>query len=113
MKKCYCLEGDLSNNPLMDLLASALACELLDLERPLLEVRQKAEHGGDKDYQGLLEVRKAFESKELHPSAFKPAAQERLKAALQPLLQLPKDANFKTLISIRKQATSYRQLKAT
>ena len=99
MKKCYCLEGDLDNNPLMDLLASVLACELLDSERPLLEVRQKAEHGGDKDYQSLNEVRTAFASKELHPSAFKPAAQERVKAALAPLLQLPKDANFKTLDS--------------
>ena len=29
MKKCYCLEGDLANNPLMDLLASVLSCELL------------------------------------------------------------------------------------
>lgn len=97
MKKCYCLEGDLANNPLMDLLASVLSCELLDTGRPLLEVRQKAEHGGDKDYPSLAEVKTAFGSKELHPSAFKPAAQERLKGALSPLLQLPKDANFKKL----------------
>jgi hypothetical protein len=29
MKKCYCLEGDLANNPLMDLLDLVLSCELL------------------------------------------------------------------------------------
>lgn len=95
MKKCYCLEGDLANNPLMDLLDLVLSCELLDTSRPLLEVRQKAEHGGDKDYASLPEVTKAFGSKELHPSAFKPVAQERVKSALAPLVQLPKEANFK------------------
>ncbi|CAE7728364.1 unnamed protein product [Symbiodinium sp. CCMP2592] len=47
MKKSYCLEGDVENNPLMDLLCLLLKCELLDTgAKPLLEVRQKAEHGG-------------------------------------------------------------------
>ena len=65
MKKSYCFEGDLENNPLMDLLHLLLKCELLagaggpslavdteigctwqDTAKPLLEVRQKAEHGG-------------------------------------------------------------------
>jgi len=95
MKKCYCMEGDLENNPLMDLLGLVHSCGLLDTSRPILEVREKAEHGGDEDYVSLRDVTEAFGSKKLHPSAFKKAAQERVKAALSPLLQLPKDANFK------------------
>ncbi|CAE7241071.1 unnamed protein product [Symbiodinium natans] len=97
MKKSYCLEGDVENNPLMDLLDLLLKCELLDTGKPLLEVRQKAEHGGDKDYTSLADVETAFASKELHPSAFKPAVQDRAKAALAPLVLLPKDAAFKRL----------------
>ncbi|CAJ1373071.1 unnamed protein product [Effrenium voratum] len=97
MKKSYCLEGDLDNNPLMDLLRLTLSCQLLDTGRPLLEVRQKAEHGGDKDYAQMAEVETAFASKDLHPSAFKPALQERVKSALAPLQQLSKDAAFKKL----------------
>ena len=96
MKKCYCLEGELANNPLLDLLSLVLSCQLLDTSKPLLEVRQKAEHGGDKDYLSLKEVETAFANKELHPSAFKPAAQERVKRALAPLQQL-KDAAFKKM----------------
>mmetsp|Transcript_19109 Transcript_19109/g.35849 ORF Transcript_19109/g.35849 Transcript_19109/m.35849 type:complete len:244 (-) Transcript_19109:130-861(-) len=100
MKKSYCLEGDLENNPLMDMLDILLKCELLDAGKPLLEVRQKAEHGGDKDYASLPDVESAFASKELHPSAFKPAVQDRAKAALAPLMQLPKDANFKKVCTV-------------
>ncbi|CAK9047910.1 unnamed protein product [Durusdinium trenchii] len=96
MKKCYCLEGELAENPLMDLLSLVVSCQLLDTSGPLLEVRQKAEHGGDKDYLSLQEVEKSFASKELHPSAFKPAAQDRVKRALAPLQQL-KDAAFKKM----------------
>ena len=36
--------------------------------------------GQDKDYASLPEVTKAFGSKELHPSAFKPAAQDENRA---------------------------------
>ncbi|CAE7275995.1 unnamed protein product [Symbiodinium sp. CCMP2456] len=106
MKKSYCLEGDVENNPLMDLLCLLLKCELLDTgtgegkPKPLLEVRQKAEHGGDKDYASFADVESAFASKELHPSAFKPAVQDRAKAALAPLVLLPKDAAFKKLCTI-------------
>ena len=107
----------------------------------MLEVRQKAEHGGagtrakhtrrgrlslslslseDKDYASFADVESAFASKELHPSAFKPAvqeiayplsfcadsvgvggpAQDRAKAALAPLMLLPKDAAFKCFGSL-------------
>eukprot|EP00931_Biecheleriopsis_adriatica_P116452 TRINITY_DN92093_c0_g1_i1.p1 TRINITY_DN92093_c0_g1~~TRINITY_DN92093_c0_g1_i1.p1 ORF type:complete len:770 (-),score=229.31 TRINITY_DN92093_c0_g1_i1:65-2374(-) len=97
MKKSYCLEGELKNNPMMDLLDLLIKCELLDMSKPMLEVKQKAEHGGDKTYNTFAEVQAAFESKELHPSAFKPAAQERVKQALAPLVALQKDASFKKL----------------
>ncbi|CAJ1331441.1 unnamed protein product [Effrenium voratum] len=97
MKKSYCLEGDLDNNPLMDLLRLTLSCQLLETQvGPCLKCGKKPSTG-DKDYAQMAEVETAFASKDLHPSAFKPAAQERVKSALAPLQQLPKDAAFKKL----------------
>ena len=133
MKKSYCLEGDVENNPLMDLLCLLLKCELLagapagpwspaeGLELAALQkghrskafARSAAKSGArgspdpsqrgiplrkkrpvslnalplfisaflkkknqDKDYASFADVESAFASKELHPSAFKPAVQD-------------------------------------
>jgi tyrosyl-tRNA synthetase len=80
MKKAYCKEGDVKNNPPLEYLKHII----FQLKKEF-KVSRVQENGGDKIYTSFEEVAKDFEEKKLHPNDLKPAIAKAINEILQPV----------------------------
>ncbi len=79
IKKAFCPEGDVDNNPLLDV------CQLLVFPiRGTLHVKRKEQYGGDLEFQDFGQLKELFASKQLHPGDLKPAVRDAVNDILQP-----------------------------
>jgi tyrosyl-tRNA synthetase len=80
LRKAYCLEGDLSFNPVVDWAEKLL----FRREGFILQVSRPAQHGGDVRYESAAALREAFAARALHPTDLKVAVAEALIDVLAP-----------------------------
>jgi tyrosyl-tRNA synthetase len=97
INKAYCLEGDIIDNSLLEILEK-LIFKLLNHKKQNFIVNRKDEYGGNKEYTDFNQVQADFENKLLHPADLKKTICEILNSALEPVRNQLSTDEFKLLV---------------
>ncbi|MGV8151939.1 MAG: tyrosine--tRNA ligase [Candidatus Nanoarchaeia archaeon] len=80
MNKAYCLEGDISDNPVLQL------CRLIVFPKcSKIEIKRPDKFGGNVAYDSYEELEKDFAEKKLHPMDLKAAVSDYLEQIIAPI----------------------------
>lgn len=96
IKKAFCAEGDVENNPCLEIVKSL---NVFSESKTILEVKRQEANGGDKEYSDFEELKKDFAEKNLHPGDLKNAVKNLVVAALKPIAE-NKTPEFKNNMKI-------------
>ncbi|KAJ3053236.1 hypothetical protein HK097_004745 [Rhizophlyctis rosea] len=98
LKKAFCEEGNIEDNPLLAFL-KAVIFPVNSLTNPNYEfiVKRPEKYGGNIVYKSYPEVEEAFEEKKLHPGDLKAGAADALNVLLEPIRKTFKSKELQKL----------------
>jgi tyrosyl-tRNA synthetase len=98
IKKAYCPEGDINDNPIMDI------CKYIIFNRvETMKISRPEKFGGNMEFENYKQLEEAFVSGKLHPQDLKNATSEYLEEILQSVSEYfeTNPANYKQVTAIQ------------
>lgn len=97
INSCYCLLGDIEDNCLITILEDVLFPILKRLGDNIFTINRPEKYGGKMVFENIIEVKKSFIEKTLHPIDLKLGISELISSILEPLRNKLNDEEFKQL----------------
>lgn len=97
INKAYCVEGNIEDNSLFDILDKLIFLLLANSGKKFCVIR-KEEYGGNKEFDNFEQVKEDFKNKLLHPGDLKKTICNILNETLEPIRQKLNTDDFKILL---------------
>ncbi|XWV25640.1 tyrosine-tRNA synthetase [Tupanvirus deep ocean] len=98
INRAYCLEGDLSFNPLMELMKHVTFPLLNNCGSSIFKINRKEIHGGPLSFSNYADLEKDFVEKKLHPQDLKTGIIDCLNLFMEPIRAEFNDKESQSLI---------------
>lgn len=99
INKCYCLEGDITDNCLIEILEH-LIFPILNYKLLQFIINRKEKFGGPLIYNNIEDVKNDFETKKLHPGDLKSGISNSLENIVKPIRDSFNNKEMQTLLKL-------------